>query len=446
MKQDGLTANDRLGQVLKRVPAVLIRLVLFALCLVAQPSDAIIAASVDRIVAVVDSDVILQSELNNRVASIKNNVLASGAQLPPDSIIREQVLERMIITMLQRKRAESMGIHAEDEIMRESLQKLAQQNGLTVEEFQAVLREEKIDYAEFLEDMRNQIIINRLRGREVDSHIRVTDPEIQHYLETQGGEQEAEYHLAHMLVATPENATPLQIEQARQQAANIIEQIKQGTDFQRLALRVSAGARTVNSADLGWRKLSQVPSLFADAVVKMKPDQVEGPMRSPSGFHIIKLLEYRGISKHIVMQTQVRHILIKTNDLMDDDKVKERLLALKRRMVDGDSFELLARAHSDDKGSALRGGDLGWVSPGELVPAFEEAMNRLKVNEISDPVKTQFGWHVIQVLGRQERDNTEEYRKTQAREALRQRKIEEETGLWLRRMRDEAYVEIRIDR
>lgn len=402
----------------------------------------------DRIVAVVEDGVILASELNQKVDAIIKQLASQNTPLPPERVIRRQVLERMIIDMLQLQLANKSGIQVDDETLRQSIVQLAQQNNMSLEEFRLALRDEGISYANFIEDMRKEIIINRLRVNQINSQIKISDREIEHYLETQGKlsqEQNTEYRLGHILIATPEAASPTQVQKARQKAERIVTEIHNGLDFKQVALSVSDGAQALQGGDLGWRKLGQLPTLFVDLVAQMQEGEVQGPIRSPSGFHIIKLLSVKGAGKHLITQTHARHILIKTDELVNDEDARKRLLDLKQRIEKGEDFAALARAYSDDKASAVKGGDLGWVSPGALVPPFEQTMNRLAVNEISDPLQTQFGWHIIQVLGRQERDNTLEYQKQQAQEEIAKRRIEEETELWLRRLRDEAYVEIRLD-
>jgi peptidyl-prolyl cis-trans isomerase SurA len=303
-----------------------------------------------------------------------------------------------------------------------------------------------MSYKSFLDNMRNEIIINQLRSREIGERIKVTDREVEHYMETQEkiGEEAVQYHLGHILIAVKEAASATEIQKARSKADDLVQKLRSGQDFTQTAMSDSDDDLALKGGDLGWRTASDVPTLFVDRVGKMSPGEVADPIRSPSGFHIIKMLEVKGLDNHIITNTNVRHILIKTNELINDEEAQKRLLALKARIADGDDFASLARAHSDDKGSALKGGSLGWVGPGDLVKPFEEAMGKLKVNEISEPVQTQFGWHLIQVLDRKDKDNSAEQKKNRVRDAIRKRKIEEETELWIRRLRDEAYVEIHL--
>ncbi len=410
---------------------------------------ALIAKELDRIVAIVENGVILSSELENRLNSVKNKLLAQNTQLPPDSIIRKQILERMIMNKIQRLLANRGGITADNETLQKSMARLAEANGMTADEFRQALGNQGIEYGDFLEDLRNEIILNRLRGSQVDRKIRVSDNEIDRLLEVQGkfggAAGQAEFRIGHILIATPEAASPSQIQQARSRAEKVIQRLKEGRDFEKTAVAVSDGAQALQGGDLGWRKLGQIPTIFAEHVAKMERGSIADPIQSPSGFHIIKLLNIKGVEAHIISQTRARHILIKTNDLISDEDAKMRLLGIKERLENGEDFATLARAHSDDTSSAIKGGELGWVSSGALVKPFEETMNKLPPGEISNPVQTQFGWHLIQVQERKNRDNTAEYKRNKAREQIRRSKIEEEKVLWLRRLRDEAYVDIRLE-
>ena len=397
-----------------------------------------------KIAAVVEDDVILEQELNQEVSTIEQRIQASKTQMPPESVLRKQVLEKMIIDRLQRQLAEKAGITVTEEMLNNSAADIAQRNNMTLEQFRAELEHQGMTYKGFLDNMRNEIIINQLRSREIGGRIKVTDREVDHYLETQGkvGEEAAQYHLGHILIAVKEAASATEIQKAQGKADNLVKKLRAGQDFGQAAMSESEDDNALKGGDLGWRTVNDIPTLFADKVSQMRAGEVADAVRSPSGFHIIKMLEIKGLDNHIITKTKVRHILIKTNELVDDEEAKKRLLALKVRIVDGDDFASLARAHSDDKGSALKGGSLDWVTPGDLVKPFEEAMTQLDINQISEPIQTQFGWHLIQVLDRENKDDSLEHKKNLVKDAIRKRKIEEETELWMRRLRDEAYVEI----
>ncbi len=416
-----------------------------ATCFVLMLNYPTVAEVLGRVAAIVEEDVILEQELDNEVSTIAERIRASNAQMPPESILRKQVLEKLIIDKLQRQLAEKAGITVTEEMLNNSAADIAQRNNMTLQQFREELQRQGLTYKNFLDNMRNEIIINQLRGREIGGRIKVTDREVDHYLETQEQESNGtaiQYHLGHILIAVREAAAAKEIQSAQSKANELVKKLRAGQDFTHTAMTESGDDNALKGGDLGWRSLSDIPSLFSDIVVKMHANEVADPIRSPSGFHIIKMLELKGLDSHTITNTKVRHILIKTNDLIDDEEAKKRLLALKARIMDGDDFAALARAHSDDKGSALKGGSLDWVGPQDLVKPFEDAMEKLEINELSEPIQTQFGWHLIQVLDRKTKDNSAEHKKDVVREAIRKRKIEEETELWMRRLRDEAYVEI----
>ena len=406
------------------------------------------AELLDRIIAVVEDDVILDRELTIEANNIVKQLQANNVMIPPSFILRKQVLERIIMDRLQRQFAERSGIRVSPEMLQSSVTDIARKNDMTIDQFRAELESQGMSFQNFEENIRNEIIINQLRAREIGSRIKVTDREVSHYLETQGeiGEEKVQYHLGHILISVPEAASSSVIKKARDKADRIIAELHDGADFKQTAVAESDGGNALKGGDLGWRTIGEIPSLFVDSLSKLDQGDIAELIRSPSGFHIIKMLELKGLDKHIVTKTRARHILIKTNELINDAEAKKRLQSLKERITDGDDFATLARSNSDDKGSAISGGDLNWVGPGDLVPPFEAAMSKLAINEISKPVQTQFGWHIIQVLEREDRDNSVEHKKNRVREEIRKRKMEEETELWLRRLRDEAFVDINLDR
>ncbi|MGR9071559.1 MAG: peptidylprolyl isomerase [Gammaproteobacteria bacterium] len=406
------------------------------------------AEALDRIVAVVEDDVILENELASEVAAIMNRMSKNNAMIPPLFIVRKQVLEQLILQKLQRQQAERAGIQVTDEMLNASVTDIARRNDMGLAEFRDELKRQGISYDSFVENVRNEIIINQLRASEIGNRIKVTDREVEHYMETQGqaGNENNQYRLGHILISVPDSESSESIRKAKDRAERIVKDLRDGQDFEQTAIRESDGGQALKGGDLGWRSIGQIPTMFVDIALKMSEGEVSEPIRSPSGFHIIKMLQLKGAGKHVVTQTKVRHILIKLNELIDDAEAKKRLLALKARIRKGEDFGALARDHSDDRVSALKSGSLGWVGPGSLVPPFEEAMNKLAINEISDPVQTQFGWHIIQVQDRKQQDDSEEFEKNQVREQIYNRKLEEETELWLRRLRDEAFVEINMDR
>ena len=409
--------------------------------------DAVAEEVVDRIVAVVDDGVILESELIEKVTAIKRNLRQNSTTPPPDSILARQVLERMIVDKIQAQMAEKAGVKVDEETLRSAIEQIAQRNNMSLEEFRRSLRAEGIEYPEFVDQIRNEIAVGRFRASQVNAQVKVSDREIQQYLETQsapGAAKDAEYLLGHILIGTPQAASPDAVQKAKDRADKVMAAIRKGEDFKEVALSMSDGEQALKGGDLGWRKKSQIPTLFAEYVDTMKEGDVEGPIRSSSGYHIIKMLGIKGGDNHSITKTRARHILIKPNEVLSDDEAREKVLALRRRIEGGEDYGTLARGHSDDKESAIKGGELGWVQPGMLVPPFEEALAKLQVNELSQPVQTQYGWHLIQLLERKQSDDSAEFLKNQAREEIFKRKVEEETELWLRKIRDEAYVEIRL--
>ena len=403
------------------------------------------AETLGKIAAVVEEDVILEQELNKEVDTIAQRIRASNTPMPPESVLRKQVLEKIIIDKLQRQLAEKAGITVTEDMLNKSAEDIAQRNNMNIEQFRGELQRQGMTYKNFLDNMRNEIIINQLRGREIGGRIKVTDREVDHYLETQGNvsAEKAQYHLGHILIAVKEGASAAEIQKAQAKADNLVKKLRAGQDFAETAISESEDDNALKGGDLGWRTIDDIPTLFSSEVNKMKAGEIGDALRSPSGFHVLKMFEVKGFDDHVIIKTKVRHILIKTNELIDDDEAKRRLFSLKARIKDGgEDFATLARSNSDDKGSAIKGGSLDWVNPGDLVRPFEEAMAKLDINQISDPVQSQFGWHLIQVLDRQNKDNSTEHRKNLVRDAIRKRKIEEETELWMRKLRDESYVEI----
>jgi len=405
------------------------------------------AEKLDGIVAVVEDDIILESELAQEVAAVIGKLKANNVQMPPENILYKQVLERLIIGALQSQLAQKAGVNVTDEILESSMIEIAGQNGMNLSSFKQEIIAQGMSYETFKESVRKEIIINQLRNHEIGSRVKVSEQEVDHYLETEisSEEQKIKYLLGHILISVPEGASATTIQTEETEALSVIKQLRKGSDFMQMAVSVSDGANALQGGDLGWRTLNQLPTLFVDVVKTMSKGDVAGPIRSPGGFHILKLLDSTGIDSHMITETRVRHILIKTNELINDEEAQKRLQVMAARIADGDDFAALAKANSEDPGSALNGGELGWVTPGLLVPPFEKSMTELEINELSEPVQTQFGWHLIQVLERRNKDNKEQQKRNQARDDIRKRKIEEETELWLRRLRDEAYVDIRLE-
>lgn len=418
-------------------------LTVMPLAAVADPPP---AQTLDKIVAVVNDDVITRTELDNRLRTIKDQLKSQATTLPPDAALEKQVLDRMILASLQLQLADRNGIQVDDETLNRTIDRIAEDNKLSLPEFRAVLEKEGYDFAAFREDIRREIIISRVQQRQVTDRIQVTEQEIDNYLAQQKarGNTGVEYHLAHILVAVPDAASSDRIRTARERAGRILAKLRSGADFQETAIAMSDGQQALQGGDLGWRKVGELPTLFVDPVSHMQPGDISDLIRSPSGFHIVKLLDRRDGDRHIITQTHARHILIRTDALTSDADAEAKLRDLRKQAEGGADFADLAKRYSADSANAANGGDLGWVTPGEMVPAFEEQMDKLAAGEISEPFKTPFGWHIVQVLDRRRHDNTDTFLRGQARDAIRQRKIEEETQTWLARLRDDAYIENRL--
>ena len=400
----------------------------------------------NQVVAIVNDGIIVSSELGAAIVEIEKQLQAKNTQIPSRDVLAKQVLERLVVEKLQLQIAERSGTTVDDSNLNEEIRMLAQENGMTLADFRAVLERDRYDYSAFREDLRKQLLIQQTRRQMVGSRIKVTDQEVDNLLASlnASGKGDVEYHLAHILVSIPEAASPEQIANAENRANKLLARLKGGADFTATAIAESDGQTALEGGDIGWRSIGQMPSLFVEPVKLMQAGEVSGLIRNSGGFHIIKLLEKRGDERHIMRQTLARHILLKPDVLNTDEETLARIRQLEIRLRNGEDFATLARSNSQDTVSAAKGGDLGWLSPGDTVPDFEVAMNALAPGEISKPVKTSFGWHLIQVQEHREHDSTEEFERNKARKLIRSRKYDEELLLWLRRLRDEAYVEYRL--
>ena len=413
---------------------------LFLLASSAQAGAA--AKELDSIVVIVNDDVITRNMLDNRVADFRKQLeLSQLARIEP-AVLQKQVLERMIRDTIQIQQAKQLGITVDDLTLNRVLERLAGSNNLSLDEFRQTLEEQGMDYSRFREQSREEIIIQQLQQRMVASKVSVSDQEIKQYiiLSDSQSNSNASYHLRHILIATPATASPEDIDAAKKNAEIVYKRIQGGEDFSDLAIRKSDGRNALQGGDLGDRKADELPQLFIEAVSGLGPGETSKPVRSASGFHLLQLVSS---SKDTVMVEQVhaRHILLRTSAEFDDTQARTKLLDIRKQIDDGRSFAELASEFSEDPGSKIQGGDLGWTSPGELVPAFENVANSLDIGQISEPFKTRFGWHILEVLERREHNQTQANRENQARNAITKRKTDEELRLWLRRIRDEAYVE-----
>jgi peptidyl-prolyl cis-trans isomerase SurA len=398
----------------------------------------------DRVVAIVNDGVVLNSDLDAEVAAVSERLHEQKLELPAQNVLRQQVLERLVLQEIQVQRANKAGVKVSDENVNKALEDIAQRNGMTLTQLPDALTKQGIDYPTYREEIRREIMLQMLRQRDVLQHISVTPREIDQFLEKQAKTPSAqnEYNVSHILIAVGQEATQAQLDAAAKRANDVYERAKGGEDFAKLAVAYSNSQTAFDGGALGWRKGSELPTFLTDVIAKLKPGEVSEPLRTPTGFHIIRLNEIRGGSAAAVEdQVHLRHILMKTTELADDATIKQKLTALRERILKGEDFGALAQVLSQDPGSAVDGGDLGWSGPGAYVPEFEKVVDSLKDNEISEPFKTQYGWHIVQLLGRRRFDNSDDLKRRQAMEAIRAGKADEETELWLRRMRDEAYVE-----
>ena len=403
----------------------------------------------DKIIVIVNDDIITQIELDDRVKLISKQLQQHGNKLPPKNILSQQVLERLILEKLQLTLAKKTGIRVNDEMVNRVISNIAKENKLSLEQFQKVLAKDGFTFADFRENIRREIIISRLRKIHVENNIDVSEQEVDNFLSQNQKNKSAqdEFHLRHILIATPDAATPEQVEKSKAKAEKIIAELRAGADFTQKAIAVSNDELALKGGDMGWSKGAQLPDIFASVVGEMKKNEIRGPFQSTNGFHIIQLLDKRSNEpRHIISQTLARHILIRPTQVLSRADARLRLETIRQRIMSGEDFATLARASSDDKTSAAEGGSLGWVNPGMMVPAFEEQMNKLKPGEISQPFLTQFGWHIVQVMSRRQHDSTSEYQHSQAIQIIRKRKTDEAVQDWLRRLRAEAYVDYRMNK
>lgn len=399
----------------------------------------------DRIVAVVNDGVILQSQMDSKVDLVAGQLRDQNTALPPRQVLESQVLEQLITQEVQLQRARRLGVRVPDAMLNSTLQRVAQRNGISLSDLPRAMAAQGIDYRQYREDMRNEMILDSLRQRDVVARISVSEREIARFLgkqESSAGDQ-IDYELSHLLISVESTATPEQVAEAGERVEQLYQRLVAGEDFAQLAVEYSEGQNALDGGDLGWRKGAQLPPVFFDAIDDLQPGEFTDPIRSPSGFHLLKLNDVRGAEKIIVLQTRVSHILLQPNEVLDETAVEQKLLQLRGRIEDGEEFTDVAHIESEDPGSAPLGGDLGWTSPGTFVPVFEDQLARLEPGQMSMPFRTEFGWHLVLLVDRQERDTTEEVKRQRAIQAIRASKQEQETEIWLRELRDEAYVEVR---
>ncbi|WP_211208296.1 peptidylprolyl isomerase [Leeia oryzae] len=403
--------------------------------------------AVDRIVAVVNKDVITERELNERLRVTLANLKRQGVTPPSDEVLKKQLLDRMITDEVQLQFAVDSGIRVDDAQLDAAMNRIAEQNKMTLEQLKEALSKDGIPFAKFREDIRKEILMDRVRESEVDNKIVISDAEVDNYLSLQAKTkgQGTEYQLQNIVIAVPEQASPEEVssKQARAQAA--LKELQSGKSFAEVAAAYSNANNAMQGGQLGWREGSRLPDIYLNAISKLEKGQFTGVLKTPNGFHIVLVADKRQQGGEVMVeQTHAHHILIKTNEAVSETDAKARLMAIKERLDNGGNFEELARLHSEDA-SANNGGDLGWLNQGDTVPEFEKAMNGLKPGEISGPVRSQFGWHLIRVDERRQQDVSGEKARLEARQALRSRKSDEQYDNWVRQLRDQAFVELRLE-
>jgi peptidyl-prolyl cis-trans isomerase SurA len=401
----------------------------------------------DRVAAVVNDGIVLRSDVEQQLDTISDRLQKAGQQLPPRNVLRQQVLERLVLQELQMQRAERLGLKVSDEMINNALTDVARRNNIKFSDLPAALESQGINYRDYRDEVRRDMVLQGLRQRDVIARVYVSPREVDQCIAKRKASPtvDNEYNLAHILIGIPSAATEKQIAERTSRAQAVYERASRNEDFGQLAITYSESGTALEGGALGWRKAGQLPSFVADIIPTLKAGEVTQPIRTPSGLHIFKVLEIRGgQTPALVSQVHARHILMKPTEVMDDETVRQKLSQIRERVLKGESFEAVASVTSEDPGSAASGGDLGWAGPGTFVPEFEKQLDALSENEISQPFRTQFGWHIIQLLGRRTYDATEDMTRNRCVSQLREARADEETEIWLRRLRDEAFVEYRM--
>lgn len=400
--------------------------------------------SLEKIAAVVDNSVILQSDFDAEYRRIQRRISGQGNSLPPENVLRKQVLEHLILKEVQLQAAARKGIRIDNNMLNDQIANIAAQNKISVAQLKTQVELDGTIYADYRNILLEEMTLQQLRQRSVYDRVIISEQEIEDYLaQNPIGSEQLEYQLKHILLAVPEEASADDIQAAQTKAQSIYEKVQSGESFSDLAIANSDGQKALDGGDLGWFKRPQVPTIFGKALDKLQKGQTAAPIRSASGFHLVQLVELRGEQRRVVQQAKARHILIKPDLVTSMEQAREKVSKLRRRIAQGEDFAQLAKAHSAD-GSSAQGGDLGWGDPAQYVPPFQRAVEKLPLNTLSEPIRTQFGWHILEVTERRDYDETDEYRRNIARRNLRELKANEEEDLWLRRIRDQAYVEFRI--
>lgn len=399
----------------------------------------------DRVVAIVNDGIVLQSELNTRISLVREQLQQRSTQMPQYNILRKQVLERLILDSLQLQLAEQRGIRVSDRQLAMALENIARQNKLTLDQFREAVIAEGQDFDTFREQIRRELLITQVQRSVVNSRIRITEQDLRNYLESEEGKanSHAEFNLSNILLAVPTQATPAMIQDAQQKAAKLYEDLKAGADFAQVAISFSNAPNALKGGELGWRKINELPVQLSNALKNQSIGAITQPIRTPGGFHILKVNDKRGGETVLIEQTKVRHILLKPTEIRNAEQSRLKIYELAERLRQGEDFAQLAREYSDDPGSGSEGGSLGWTQDGQMVPEFEQTVNATPIGELSEPFRTQFGWHILQVEDRRTQDVGEKVIENQARDSIRKRRFNEELENWLRELHSQAYIEIK---
>ncbi len=420
---------------------------LLGLLVMTAPLTTIHAEVLDRVVAVVNEDIVLESELDQRTEQVRQQVAARNeTRLPPEDVLRDQVLDRLILESIQMQIAERQGIRVSDNQLNQTIERIAEQNGMSLSQFRDALIAEGQDYTVAREQIRREMLLSQVQQSSVNRRINVSEQEVQSFLDSELGQQEiqAEFRLRNILLALPEGATPEMIQQAEARALELRQRLDNGADFAELAIAESNAPNALQGGELGWRKETELPEALAKAIDKLGPGEISQPIKTPGGYHLLKVEDKRGGKVQLVQQTKVRHILLSPNEIRSDAQTRRLINDLYQRLQEGQPFDELARRHSDDSASGSQGGELGWTQNGQMVPEFEQVMNDTAEGEISRPFESRFGWHILQVEDRRTQDLGEEMLESQARSSIRQRKFSEELTSWLREIHSQAYIERKI--
>ncbi len=400
----------------------------------------------DKVAAVVNDDVIMASELQEQVAIIYQRISASGTQPPPQEVLVPQVLEKLIQDRLQLSMGLRAGVKISDAELNQAMTRLAQQQNLGLDEFLAIAAREGLNPAALKAQMKDEMIIARVQQSQVQRRFTITDQDIDNFLKSEEGKflSSPDVNVGHILLPVSSGADKETVQQVLDKAENLRQQATNGADFRQLAIAHSSGQNALQGGDIGWRKSAQLPAIFSTVLAALQPGGISAPIRSDAGFHLLKLYDRRGNTEELIQQSMVRHILIKPNEIRSEEDARTMLLDLRARIAAGEDFADIARQFSEDSGSALNGGSVGWSVPGQFVPQFEQAIEQAQINVVSEPFRTQYGWHILEVTERRHQDFSTEIMRNQAQNVLRQRKFEEELPIWLQEIRDEAFIDIKL--